>query len=182
MKVDFTARGLRLAPSVREMAESKLERLSKVLPEDAQAKVVIRREKKEVAVEVTVQARHRSWSATAEGAEQEVVVREALDHVEGQVRKTKARTKEEKKHSAPTVRRPESWEAEPAAAAEPRRAEVRAPKVEKVTPRPTFEEDAVHKFLKWDRQIFVYRDPSDDTLRILYRRRDGTLRILVPDV
>ena len=60
------------------------------------------------------------------------------------------------------------------------RPETRAPKVERVTPRPTFEEDAVHKFLKWDRQIFVYRDPSDESLRILYRRRDGTLRILVP--
>ena len=179
MKTDFTARGLRLDPSVREMAEAKLERLSKVLPEDAQARVVLRREKKEVSVEVTIQARSHSWVANASGAEQEVVTREALEHVEAQVRKNKAQVKEEKKHRAPTVRKPESWvpEAPPLEAPKP---ETRAPKVERVTPRPTFEEDAVHKFLKWDRQIFVYRDPSDESLRILYRRRDGTLRILVP--
>ena len=72
MKIDFTARGLRLDPAVREMAEAKLERLSKVLPEDAQAHVVVRREKKEVAVEVTVQARQHAWVAAASGAEQEL--------------------------------------------------------------------------------------------------------------
>ena len=181
MKTDFTARGLRLDPSVREMAETKLERLSKVLPEDAQARVVLRKEKKEVSVEVTVQAKSHAWAATATGAEQEVVVREAIEHIEAQVKKSKAKVKEEKKHRAPTVRRPESWTAE-APPVEAPKPETRAPKVERVTPRPTFEEDAVHKFLKWDRQIFVYRDPSDDTLRILYRRRDGSLRILVPAV
>lgn len=180
MNVDFTARQLRLDPAVRELATRKLESLGRVLPPDAQARVIVRREKKEVVVEVTIQGRHRTWTGTAIGAEQEPVAREALERIEAQARKNRAKVKEVAKHRATTVRSPETWGEEAAAPVAPPRPEARPPKVEKVTPRPTFEEDAIHKFLKWDRQIFVYSDPSDESLRILYRRRDGSLRILVP--
>lgn len=178
MNIDFTARRLKLDPRVRELVEKKLERLERVLPPDAQAHVIVRAEKKGVSVEVTVVGRQRTWTATESGADQETAVHEVLERIEAQAKKTKARVKEEKKKSRVSpVKLPEAWAAPAAAAEAPAR---RAPRHEKVVARPTFEEDALHKFVKWDRQVMVYREPSDETLRVLYRRRDGSLAILIP--
>ena len=59
----------------------------------------------------------------------------------------------------------------------PARAALRA---EAVVARPTFEEDALHKFVKWNRDVMVYRDPSDESFRVLYRRKDGSIGLLIP--
>ncbi len=179
MNIDFTARRLKLDPRVRELVEKKLEKLERVLPPDAQAHVIVRAEKKGVSVEVTVVGRQRTWTATEGGVDQETAVHAVLERIAAQAKKTKARVKEEKKLKASPVRRPEAW-TEAAPLPETKAAAPRPPRHEKVVARPTFEEDALHKFVKWDRQIMVYRDPSDESLRVLYRRRDGSLAILVP--
>jgi hypothetical protein len=43
-----------------------------------------------------------------------------------------------------------------------------------------FDEDALHAFSLSKREVLAYRDPSDETLRVLYRRKDGTVVILTP--
>ncbi|KAA0254256.1 HPF/RaiA family ribosome-associated protein [Acidobacteria bacterium ACD] len=178
MNIDFTARRLRLDPRVRDLVETKLGKLERVLPPDAQAHVIVRSEKKGVSVEITVVGRQRTWTATEGGPDQETAVHAVLERIAAQAKKSKALVKEEKKKArVPPVRLPEAW-TEPAEAPAP--AAPRPPRHEKVVARPTFEEDALHKFVKWDRQVMVYREPSDESLRVLYRRRDGSLVILVP--
>ena len=177
MNIDFTARRLRLDPRVRDLVETKLEKLERVLPPDAQAHVIVRSEKKGVSVEITVVGRQRTWTATEGGPDQETAVHAVLERIAAQAKKSKALVKEEKKKlRVSPVRQPEAW-GEPVEPAVPAR---RPPRHEKVVARPTFEEDALHKFVKWDRQVMVYREPSDESLRVLYRRRDGSLAILIP--
>jgi putative sigma-54 modulation protein len=176
MKVDFVARRVRLSDRVTSLVESKLGKLAKVLPLDAQARVVIRREKLGVAVEITITARQRTLTATEVAQDQEDAARAALEHIEAQARRTKGRVREEKKHRPSLVKSP-AWEA-PAGArpAEPRT----GPRREPVTVRARFEEDALSAFSGSKREVMLFRDPSDDAVRVLYRRRDGSLGLLIP--
>lgn len=178
MKVDFTARRAHLDPRVAEIIETKLGKLQKVLPRGAEARAVLRAEKKSVEIEITVSAGQRSWAAAESGATQETAAHAVLERIEAQVKKTKARVKEEKKHRTSGVRRPEVWTPPVDEAPEPPPAEV--PRRERLTVRPLFEEDAVAAFTGGARDILVFRDPNDDTLRVLYRRRDGKLGLVVP--
>ena len=177
MKVEITARRLTVDAKTKDTIEKRFEKLSKVLPREADAKVVIRLEKRGVLVEVTITARQRTWAAEAVAADQLTAVQEALDRVAAQVKKAKARVKEEKKHTVSGVRKI-------AAAAVPAEAPVppreKPPRSETYEARRMFDEDALHAFSNSKRDVFAYRDPSDEVLRVLYRKKDGSVVILTP--
>src|SRR6185369_5228264 len=98
--------------------------------------------------------------------------------IAAQAKKTKAKVKEEKKHRSSGVKSPESWT--PPVDGEAVAAAPTSPLAESVKARPMFEEDALHRFTSRDHDVLVFRDPGSDSLRVLYRRRDGTLGLLIP--
>jgi putative sigma-54 modulation protein len=179
MKLEITARRLTVDAKTKDTIEKRLEKLSKVLPREAEAKVVIRLEKRGVLVEVTITARQRTWTADAVATDQLTAAQNALDRVAAQAKKTKARVKEEKKHTVSAVRNVAAAVApeKPEKGVPPRE---KAPRVEAYEARRMFDEDALHAFGHSKREILAYRDPSDESLRILYRRKDGTVVILTP--
>ncbi len=176
MKVEVTARRLTVDAKTMDTIEKRLEKLSRVLPREAEAKVVVRLEKRGVLVEVTITARQRSWTAEAVAADQLTAAQNALDRVAAQAKKTKTRVKEEKKHTVSGVRS--------AAAVVPVEkggpAGEKPPRTESYEARPMFDEDALHAFDRSRKEVLAYRDPSDDGIRVLYRRKDGTVVILTP--
>ncbi|HEV8267957.1 MAG TPA: HPF/RaiA family ribosome-associated protein, partial [Thermoanaerobaculia bacterium] len=109
MNIDFTARRVRLHPRVRDIVETKLAKLEKVLPADAQARVVVFAERKDVAVEVTIVGGQRTWTATEKGPDQETALHAVLERIEAQAKKSKARVREDKKHHGSPVRAETAW-------------------------------------------------------------------------
>jgi putative sigma-54 modulation protein len=176
MKVEVTARRLTVDAKTKDTIEKRLEKLSKVLPREAEAKVVLRVEKRGVLVEVTITARQRTWTAEAVAADQLTAAQNALDRVVAQAKKTKARVKEEKKHTVSGVRSAQAA-APPEKPVPPRE---KPPRTETYEARPMFDEDALNVFDRGKREVLAYRDPSDDQIRVLYRRKDGTVVILTP--
>jgi putative sigma-54 modulation protein len=182
MNIDFTARRVNLNPKVREIVEKKLAKLSKVLPSDAQAHVIVRAEKLGVSVEITIVGRQGTWTATEVGDDQEKASYAVLERISAQAKKAKGKSREEKKHRASAVQASTLSEVivekieKKKKSAEPR---VGA-RHEKVAVRPMFEEDALNVFTGGNREILVFRDPANDALRVLYRRRDGSLGLVIP--
>ena len=172
MNVEITARRLTVEPKVKDTVEKRLAKLAKVLPPEAQAKVMLKAEKRGFSFEIAVTARQRTWAAEATAADQLTAAQNALDRLAGQAKKTKAMVKEVKKHTPESVRA-----AEATGAATPRAAS-RAPRSETVEARPMFDEDALHAFSHAKREILPYRDPSDDAIKVLYRRKDGSVATL----
>ncbi|MCC6131286.1 MAG: HPF/RaiA family ribosome-associated protein [Acidobacteria bacterium] len=180
MNIDFTARRVKIDPVVRDLVEKKLQKLVRVLPPDAQAHVIVWQEKKSVCIEITIVGRQRTWTANESGPDQETVAHLVLERIVNQVKKAKSRVKEDKKSQrAATVRTPEVWKTEPKETRETK-SEKTTVRHEKISLRPMFEEDALHLFTSEDRQILVFRLPADDSLRVLYRRRDGSIGLLIP--
>jgi len=180
MKIDYTARRVRLDPKVREIVEKKLVKLAKVLPADAQAHVIVHGEKKGVTVEVNVVGRQRTWTATEVGGDQETAAHAVLDRIAAQAKKTKAKVKDDKKHGSAGVRSPELWVAPVVPVDRMEAPPKMGPRAQQVKARPMFEEDALTQFTAKDGDVLVFRDPSSDALRVLYRRRDGSLGLLIP--
>ena len=176
MRTDYTARHIRLHPKVREIVETKLARLERVLPPRAEARVVVSAGRKDVEVEVSVVGKTRTIAALGRAADQRTAAQAALEKLAGQVRKTKAIVKESKKHRPSGVRGPAGWaELEPAAAAPQHRRET-------VSPRSMFEEDALTHFAASRKDFMVFRDlASPNQVRFLYRRRDGGFHLVVPE-
>ncbi len=181
MNIAFTARRVKLDPRVRELVEGKLTKLSRVLPSDAQAHVIVQTEKKGVSVEVTVVGRQRTWTATEAGVDQEIAVHAVLERIEAQARKARSKVTEDKKHRGPRARA--AWlegdgrlapEAAPASSARAAR------RSERVKALPMFEEDALSEFAGSEKDVLIYRDAGDETLRVLYRRRNGNVGLLIP--
>ena len=178
MKTTFTARHIRLHPRLREIVQTKLAKLERVLPGRAEARVVVTGGRKDVEVEVTVAGRRGMLTATARAADQPSAAQDVMDRVAAQVVKTNTKVRGVKKRTPSAVRSPAVWPvehpAEPGMAAEPRR--------ETFSPRAMFEEDALAAFAASRREVLVFRDPTfDNALRFLYRHRDGTLGLVVPE-
>jgi hypothetical protein len=102
-----------------------------------------------------------------------------MDRIAAQVKKSKALVKEEKKRSGPSVRKPETWPQPEAAGADRAAGGTRR---ETSAARTMFEEDALAAFHGSSRDVLVYRDlGADEALRVLYRRRDGRVGLVVPE-
>lgn len=178
MKTTFTARHVRLHPRLREIVQAKLAKLERVFPGKAEAHVVVTAGRQDVEVEVTVAGPHGTLTATALAADQPSAAQDVMDRVAAQAVKTKARVKGVKKRSTSALRSPAAWPVEPSAA----RAQPSSPKRETHAPRAMFEEDALTAFAASRREVLVFRDPAfDHALRFLYRRRDGTFGLVVPE-
>jgi len=178
MKTTFTARHIRLHPRLREIVQAKLAKLERVLPGRTEAHVVVTAGRQDVEVEVTVAGRHGTLTATANAADQPSAAQDVMDRVAAQAVKAKTKVKGVKKRAASAVRSPAAWPAEQPAE-RPRPA---GPRRETFSPRAMFEEDALAAFAASRREVLVFRDPaSDHALRFLYRRRDGTLGLVVPE-
>ncbi|HEX5855366.1 MAG TPA: ribosome-associated translation inhibitor RaiA [Thermoanaerobaculia bacterium] len=178
MKTSFTARHIRLHPRLREIVQTKLAKLERVLPGRAEARVVVTAGRQDVEVEVTVAGRHGTLTATARAADQQSAAQDVMDRVAAQAVKTKTKVKGVKKRAASAVRSPAAWPAEQPAD----RPRPSGPRRETFSPRAMFEEDALTAFAASRREVLVFRDPaSHHALRFLYRRRDGTLGLVVPE-
>ena len=179
MKTAFIARRIRIYPSTQEIVQTKLSKLERFLPRTVQAHVVVQREKNSISVEVALAGRQRTWKAAASGPDQWTAAQEVMDRIAAQVKKSKALVKEEKKRSGPSVRLPEAWPEAPGV--EPSRP-ARLLRREAVTARAMFEEDALDAFGSSPRDVLVFRDlGAGEALRVLYRRKDGSLGLVTPD-
>ena len=178
MKVTFTARHVRLHPRLRSIVETKLAKLGRTLPGDAEAHVVVTAGKKDLEVEVSVAGRHGTLTAVARAGYQTSAAQEVMDRISAQAVKSKTKSTGVKKRAASPVRNPKTWPAD--SAAEPARNA--GPRRETQSPRAMFEEDALTAFAASRREVFVFRDPaSHHALRFLYRRQDGSLGLVVPE-
>jgi len=178
MKTTFTARHVRLHPRMRQIVEAKLAKLARTLPGDAEAHVVVTAGKKDLEVEVSVAGRHGTLTAAARAGDQASAAQDVMDRIAAQAVKSRTKATGVKKRATSPVRNPKTWPMEPPAES----ARQAGPRRESQSPRAMFEEDALTAFAASKREVFVFRDPaSHHALRFLYRRKDGTLGLVVPE-
>jgi putative sigma-54 modulation protein len=195
MNVEYTARQYEITPLIRKQVEHGLGKLTKILGDGFESKVILVCEKHRFKADITVTVRKRPLVGAAEAADMVAAVGEALDRIERQAIKHRTRSRAIKRSSH------KKW-----VAAEAPREELRMavgasattavpvvvhnyPLVARTTEahvsrssdavalRPMTLEEAVKEAEFRDREVFVFRD-AEGKVKVLHRKKDGKMELI----
>ncbi len=196
MNIEYFARQFEVTPAIRNEVESGLGKLTKILGDNFNSKVILSVEKHRNIAEITVKRRRGHLVGLAEAADMMVAVNQALEHIETQALRHNGRRRN-------THRKPKdkSWQTPVEADAEAQlavgaSAATAVPVVvhkfpamartteahlvrsdDAVALRPMTVEEAVKECEFRDRDVFVFRD-GGGKVKVLHRRKDGKIELI----
>ncbi len=177
MRIEFTGRQTQVPNSVRVLAERRLRKLAKALPRISSAHVVLARDRHRHTVEVTLHSPHLDLAATEAATEFRAALRAALGKIERQAQRQRGRWQERKRRtSAPT-----KLAAAPAAPAPPADA-LRVVRARRAAVKAMSIEEAVLEMEGRDERPLVFRDARSDVIKVLFKRGDGHLGLIEPEL
>ena len=197
MNVEYTGRHYEITPVVRKSIETGLAKIRKILGDKFETKVVLTVEKHRHKAEITINPRKGPIVGLAQAGDMTAAVNEALEHLEKQAVKYKARWRTRKRHNH---KNKQKWNGEapqesvqvavglsettalpmvvhkfPAIAKGTEVHLVRSN--DAVAMRPMTLEEAIKEAHFRDRHVFVFRDPKGK-LMILHRTQDGKMELI----
>lgn len=198
MNVEFTGRQYEVTPAIRKQVETGLNKLKKLLGDNFETHVILAVEKHRNKAEITIKVRKDTIVGAAEANDMTVAVGEALNRIDRQAVKYKARWRNLKRQPK------KKWNGH--ATAEETEAMVQVavgstvttavpvvvhafPPVVRTTDahisrsedsvalRPLTLEEAVKEAEFRDRDVFVFRDP-EGKVKVLHRKKDGKMELI----
>jgi putative sigma-54 modulation protein len=181
MRVVLTGRHVTITPTLRALVDRRLLKLERPLGEAlVSVQVGLRQEKKSRVVEIVAHLRgdhmlHGKGSATAWAT----AVGEAVTKVVQQGQKVKGKYQRRKRHATAG----KTVAAQRVAAAEPVKAE--GPRIVRAPPyggKPMTVEEAAREADGSREGVVVFRNAGTNAVNVIYRRRNGDLGLIEPDV
>jgi putative sigma-54 modulation protein len=166
MKVNYTGKLYKLTPSEERRLASRFAKLGKLLDgkSEKEAHVILKKEKRNEHAEVTVNYYDTPLAGEGEAGDQLVALTDALDKLEKQLLRRRAKWRDTKRRAGDSVRTPAPVAAEVSA----------APTINRVSGRgrkPMTLDEAVLVIGK--RNYIAYRDAETSKTHVLIRRNDG---------
>ncbi len=182
MRTIVKGKNLDVQPRDRAYAERKLARLERLLDDRSDALVELSLERHRSAedshiVEVTLVIDGQTLRGTAAAPTHRAGIDEVLDKLERRAvdHKEKPRIRARPNEEKALLRRIADGEADEARTR-------RIVKVKRFAIEPMFEEDAATRMDELGHDFFVFVNAEDEQLAVLYRRRDGDLGLIQPEV
>ena len=176
MQITLTGRHMEITEAIRAKVQEKMELLDRVAPENCRADVILGVEKFRQKVEVTLHANGRLIHAESVTNDLYASLDLAVDKLDRQL----VRFKEKIRHghttngqSGKTV-----MESVPGDNGKPLPSLV---KTKRFPVKPMSLDDAILQMELLDKDFFLYTDMASESLRVLYRRRDGSLGQIQPE-
>lgn len=200
MNVEYTGRQYEITPDIRKQVEHGLNKLTRILGDSFESKVILACEKRRYKAEITVSTRVTPVVGAAESnSDMTVAVGEALGHIEKQVVKHRTRWRNIKRQprkkwvnevhaqevqtqemrmavgASSTTAVPVVVHSYPSIA---RMAEAHiVPSTDSVSMRPMTLEEAVKEAEFRDKEVFVFRD-GEGRVKVLHRKKDGKMELI----
>jgi putative sigma-54 modulation protein len=172
MRLDITGRHVEVTPPLRQLIDRRLAKLSRVLNDSAiSGTVILTREKYRHLSEIVIHARgDHILRGTGAANAWHLSIRQAAEKIEQQAQKLKSKWTDGRHRSA---RASGDSRRAPAAPVAPRRV-VRG----RYPIKPMSVEDAALRLEGGSETFVVFRDADNDSVTILYRRKDGNLALI----
>jgi putative sigma-54 modulation protein len=199
MNVEYTGRQYEVTNAIRKEVETGLAKIRKILRDKFETKVILAVEKHRHKAEITISPRNGPLVGLAQAKDMIIAVNEAIEHLEKQAVKYKARW-ETKKRAARKTEEQKKWNGHstqeeiqtavglsektavpvlvhkfPAVAKTTEVHLVRSD--EAVAMRPMTLEEAIKEAHFKDRDVFVFRDKAGKVM-VLHRKRDGKMELI----
>ena len=173
MRFIISARNVAITPAFRATIERKVGKLSRILPQIIEAKIMLSAEKYRRIAELTLLAKGKIFHSEETAGDLATAVDLAVDALSRQVRQVKDRIRERKPRVSPrraVARSPRGGESAPAPALVSRR----------VSPKPMSVEEAVMQLGLRRDQFLVFTNATTEAVNVLYRRKNGGLGLIEP--
>jgi putative sigma-54 modulation protein len=197
MNVEFTGRNYEITPAIKKQAESGLAKITKILGDNFEAKVILATERKRSKAEITITSPNRQpIVGLGEAPDMSPAIDAALDRVEKQAIKNKGRWRNLKRQPKKQKSFVEVQQTEEAVMAVGASATTAVPVAvhnfpvsthtteahltrtkDAIALRPMKLEEAVKECEFRDREVFVFRDMNGE-VKVLHRRKDGKLELI----
>ena len=169
--MNITIIGRKCTPreSFKERAELKLKKLDKFF-DDAKAQVTVSTQKNQATVELTVWANNLIFRSEAKNEDKLEALDEALENLIRRIRKNKTKLQKKVKASGfeiPAEEIPEE--------------EYEVIRTKEVPLRPMSVEEAILQMNLLDHSFYVFRNSDDDSISIVYQRKNGGYGLIVTD-
>ena len=181
MRIAVTFRHVPPTPALRAYAEDKLDKhVRKYLRRPTDAHVILSVSKQRHVAEITLQADHVTMFAQEETHDLYSAIDLALDKLEHQAQKLKAKRRS---HKGPAASRRETRAVggEPSGRGDRRAEHPEVIRGDEVFAEPMSLEEAVEQLRRSRDEVLVFRHASDQGLAVLYRRRDGKFGLIEPE-
>jgi putative sigma-54 modulation protein len=201
MNVEYTGRQYEITTDIRKQIEHGLKKLTRILGDSFESKVILGVQKSRCKAEITVSTRVQPVVGIAESTEMTSAVGEALEHIQKQVVKHRTRWRNIKRqprkkwagevHTAEIQSQTEQMRMAVGASASTavpvvvhsypatvRMTEAHVvPSSDSVSMRPMTLEEAVKEAEFRDRDVFVFRDAKGKVM-VLHRKKDGKMELI----
>lgn len=196
MNVEYTGRQIEITPAIRKQVEQGLNKFTKIIGDNFDSKVVLTVEKHRHTADIAITSPSRNQLVgVGEAKDMTSAVDGALEHIERQLLKNKARwrnLKRQPKKEWTEESQPEEMQlavgvslgtAVPVAVHTfPPRTHTQEAHIvkssEAIALTPMTVEEAVKEAEFRDQDVFVFREKKDGGMRVLHRRKDGKIELI----
>jgi putative sigma-54 modulation protein len=186
MPILFTGRKTDLTLGLREFAEAKLAKLARLLGDEPEAHVILKREKHRHLAEIVARSRVGVLTARGDAGDVRDALRVCLDRAVAQARKQRARVARERKRRAmqdsprgaggrPRGRPP--WS--PAPAGDDDRPLVIP--AQRIAVKPMSVEEAALRMQVTADPFLVFHNADSQRIAVMFRRADGRFGLIEPE-
>ena len=174
MKMNFTARQMRVYDSVKEMAEKKLSKFDRFFTEGAEMDITFSMPNELEKVEITIRSQGFVFRAEEASESFATSIDRAIDALERQIRKNKTRL--QKKIRA------EGFELLDIELPEIEEEEYDSIKVKTFPFKPMSVEEAILQMNLVGHDFYVFKDASSLETCVVYKRKAGGYGLIVPEL
>jgi putative sigma-54 modulation protein len=179
MRIDYVARKVVLTDTVRDLAEKKLAKIKKYFNEILDIRVEVEQERHLYVADIFVKGKDFDIKSTSQSKELTSAIQEAVDKLEMQARRAKARLKDKKRRGGEQAK---SW---PVDILEPESVASGSPIIVESNDlqiKPMTIEEAALQLERSTDDFIVFRNAVTDNVNVLYRRADSNLGLIRPEL
>lgn len=179
MKIELTARNLDISDELRSHVEKKLAKVEKYFEKRIPAQVVLKAEKDRQIAEITLPV--DGMVVRGEEATDDIYasVNLAVDKIERQLDKYRARFQRRKREGRASVRTLASAEAVAPAAGDAD--EPRIMRTKRFSMKPMHVDEAILQMNLLGHDFYLFRSSETEQVSAVYRRRDGNYGLIEPE-
>lgn len=181
MKYTFTGKNISIYDDVKAKTEKKLNRMQKLLPDDAEVFVTISKIRHQFKMEVSVPLHKRLLRAEIVAGDVDSCLDSVVDVLEKQVVKYKGRLRERNRRNATTVEEVSFLEElSDSADMDSADSEIVIHRTKRFALKPMDPQEAVMEMELLGHSFFVFRSAVTDEVTVVYKRNDGEYGLIEP--
>lgn len=179
MRYIIKGKNMEIGDRTREKVSAKLDRVKKLFPDEAETTVVIKNEKLEYIVEVTIPMSKRVVRAEVASDDMMTALDKAVDIIERQIVRYKKRLHNQVRRNAAFKAEYDSITIDENVIDEEPLYKIE--KSKKFEIRPMSSEEAVMQMELLGHSFFVFRNDQSELINVVYKRKNGSFGLIEPE-